>query len=759
MGCFGRARPWFRGAGVLTRTAGVRRLRQRLAAAALGFALSLANAAAAAVVLHVDAGAPPGGDGSSWAAAFRFLQDALAAAASASPEAVELRVAQGRYTADRDEAHPEGTGDRKATFNLQDAMSIRGGYAGLGAPDPDQRDITLYPTVLSGDLAGDDQPPFGAIADNSRHVVTGSGVDASAVLDGVTITAGNADGIFPDSCGAGLYLFNSAPMLIDCTMMGNSADHYGGAVFNLGGSAPLFDACALHANRASEGGAVYNTNASPTFAWCAFSGNEAVVGGAIRNAKKTGTALVGCVLSGNTAVDGGAIYNSNQAGGVLLLCDILGNAAEADGGAVLNDNAGPIIRDCLFADNSAGNSGGAVVNRSGSDPLLVNCRFTANSATLAGGILNQQSHPILQNCVLEGNHGVTGGAMRNDDHSHPTVVTCQFLGNTAMLGAGVYNLDGSNPVFDGCTIEANDAESLGGGMLSQADCLPVLLGCSLLANTADSGGAMYSLNGCHATLIACVIGGNTAQFGGGISNTASSPLLVNCLLAGNAAGTGGALFNDPESDPSLINCTVASNSADVDGGGLAQSLLAAPELANCILWWNSDAGGTDESAQLHGGAPIVNYCCLQGWTGAFGGAGNMGDDPLFVDPKADDYRLMAGSPCIDAGNNAAVPPDVCTDLSGYPRFVDDPDTDDTGVGDPPIVDMGACEFQVDPCPADVAPNEGGDGVVDALDLLALLAAWGEIGDAPADINHDGIVDILDLVIVLDHWGPCPPPRR
>ncbi len=57
------------------------------------------------------------------------------------------------------------------------------------------------------------------------------------------------------------------------------------------------------------------------------------------------------------------------------------------------------------------------------------------------------------------------------------------------------------------------------------------------------------------------------------------------------------------------------------------------------------------------------------------------------------------------------------------------------------------------CPADVAPL-GGDGVVDVLDLLAVLSAWGATGDVPEDITGDGIVDVLDLLEVLSAWGAC-----
>ncbi len=72
-------------------------------------------------------------------------------------------------------------------------------------------------------------------------------------------------------------------------------------------------------------------------------------------------------------------------------------------------------------------------------------------------------------------------------------------------------------------------------------------------------------------------------------------------------------------------------------------------------------------------------------------------------------------------------------------------------GEAPIVDMGAYEFQppLPPCPADVT----GDEIVDVLDLLAVLAAWGESG-VPEDITGDGTVDVPDLLEILSAWGPC-----
>ena len=103
----------------------------------------------------MDDDAPASGDGSSWANAFTYLQDALTAAQMAE-KPVEIRVAQGIYRPDRSSERPNGTGDRNAAFHLIDGVMIRGGFAGVGAPDPNARHIEIHRTILSGDLAQDD---------------------------------------------------------------------------------------------------------------------------------------------------------------------------------------------------------------------------------------------------------------------------------------------------------------------------------------------------------------------------------------------------------------------------------------------------------------------------------------------------------------------------------------------------------------------------------------------------------------------------
>ncbi len=81
--------------------------------------------------------------------------------------------------------------------------------------------------------------------------------------------------------------------------------------------------------------------------------------------------------------------------------------------------------------------------------------------------------------------------------------------------------------------------------------------------------------------------------------------------------------------------------------------------------------------------------------------------------------------------------------------IPDPDTPDSGNGDPPVVDIGAYEFQ--PCPWDCEPMPNGD--VGINDFLELLAQWTQVGSS-CDFDGGG-VGINDFLELLANWGPCP----
>jgi hypothetical protein len=172
-----------------------------------------------AEIVYVDADANGANDGSSWASAYNYLQNALADADS-HPDVNEIRVGQGIYKPDQSSANPDGSGARTATFQLINGVVIKGGYAGFGAPNPNARKINVFRTILSGDLEGNDvdvNDPEDLLGEptrqeNSYHVVrASSGTDANAVLDGFTIAAGNANGSSPHDNGGGMHNFNSSP--------------------------------------------------------------------------------------------------------------------------------------------------------------------------------------------------------------------------------------------------------------------------------------------------------------------------------------------------------------------------------------------------------------------------------------------------------------------------------------------------------------------------------------------------------------------
>lgn len=154
--------------------------------------------------------------------------------------------------------------------------------------------------------------------------------------------------------------------------------------------------------------------------------------------------------------------------------------------------------------------------------------------------------------------------------------------------------------------------------------------------------------------------------------------LTNCLFSGNSSNHGGGMM--ALGVATLTHCTFSGNSATLDSGGLS-GVFVAPSLTHCILWGNTGVG-TLERQQLLVVPGVVDYSCVEGWTGALGGVGNIGADPLFADPVGGDYRLTAGSLSIDAGDPTLFFTPGETDLDGHPRVL---------CG---RVDLGAYEFGI-----------------------------------------------------------------
>lgn len=427
------------------------------------------------------------GDGLSWATAFAGLQEALAVAVSGD----RIYVAEGIYFPD------QGTQSRIETFFIADGVEVLGGYAGIGAIHPDERNIELFPVILSGDISAF---PSG----RSFHVVTiAAGAGASTVLDGLTITHGSATGLGVDEDrGAGLWNADGSPTIRNCRFTDHESSGDGASVWSTGD--PTFLSCTFRDNDAGKsagggkGGAVLSVG-NPIFKKCRFDGNQSGEGGAVHS---TGNAIFeACAFAENSASQ---LFQSST------------------GGAVFSDGA-PRFKNCVFLDNLAWEShgfgdGGALYSIG--PARLEQCTFEGNAAPdgLGGAIYADGNHTIVDS-RFELNRGSYGGGLYQDGDSD--LANCFFLSNTAPLprvgggfGGAIYNK--GDLTITHCTIVGNSTEDFGfaGGIYNESGS-PAITNTILWDNTDYFGiGEDAQYWGTPGDINFCCVQGWTGILGG-----------------------------------------------------------------------------------------------------------------------------------------------------------------------------------------------------------------------------------------------------
>jgi predicted outer membrane repeat protein len=436
-------------------------------------------AQASSHIIYVKANAAGADNGSDWSNAYRYLQDALAAATSGD----QIWVAEGLY-------HPDkGAGvandDPEISFVLKDGVEMYGGFAGTETL-LSQRDVNANPTILSGDIDENDVNTDGnhiaeTAADiagsNSYHVVRADATTtSSSILDGFIITAGHADGnIFGYIHGGGLFNWSGSPTLRNLTFSGNSAslDNFG------------------------YGGGMYNYNAPDPIQ------------------------ITNVVFTGNRAYQGGGMANG-LATTIVTDSTFINNTASSLGGGMAGSESGNTLTNVSFINNTSTGGGGMFAS---GDQTFINVTFTGNTSTSGGGLFHINGSPVLTNITFNGNTAATAGGLYAANSSNPTLANATFTNNTAdTYGGGLYTVTNSNVTLVHVTFSGNSAGTNGGGL--RANNSTITLKNTIIADSVSGGDCTLSASG--------VIGaGSTNNL---IEDTGSSACNLTHGVDGNIIG-------------------------------------------------------------------------------------------------------------------------------------------------------------------------------------------------------------------------------
>lgn len=328
-----------------------------------------------------------------------------------------------------------------------------------------------------------------------------------------------------------------------------------------------------------------------------------------------------------------------------------------------------------------GAGGEAVVTLLNADATVEGFRITGGEGSTVelpygyhgGGIYSRDGSPTISNNTIEDND-IRKAGMASDYH----------------FGGGIRITGAPNAMILNNTIRKNFA-GRGGGIAIDAD-TALIQGNTIEENVGigDHGGGMF-IAVKNAKVTGNIIRGNeigralTYGWGGGlivVNKGNAAELSFNVLYENFAAAYGAAEFidegaeanihheliydnvskigceavsaisvdggDDGGSTATISHCTVVGNICEnsTRGNGLQVEGMSTVTVKNSIFWDNGgDDFATDGVSTL-----TVTYTDSEE---KISGAGNINEDPMFVDEAANDYHLAVGSPCIDAGDPAS----------------------------------------------------------------------------------------------------------
>ncbi|GJM44977.1 MAG: hypothetical protein DHS20C21_18190 [Gemmatimonadota bacterium] len=291
--------------------------------------------------------------------------------------------------------------------------------------------------------------------------------------------------------------------------------------------------------------------------------------------------------------------------------------------------------------------GGGILVAFNSHPVIENCVFDGNETGFQGfgaGLLAWEGCDItLRDCTFLNNvSGWYGGGFVLRKECDALVERCQVIGNYALHAGGGASITNSDAIVNDCLFADNETTEVdGGGVLVKAEAMPVFTRCVFAGNRAFLGGALGLGNGPVVTA-------------------------VDCLFENNEAGAGGAVCADQElSTLHLTRCTFVNNRSSGWGGHLVAGTYSMVVIRNSIFADHCDAATSVYVAW--GGSMDVDCSLIVGGqtqitgpgTVAFG-ASNVDGDPLFCAPDPDscdsaplptaDYSISSMSPASPSWN-------------------------------------------------------------------------------------------------------------
>jgi hypothetical protein len=360
-------------------------------------------------IAYVNGAVASSGNGGSWATAFKTLQEALTAA-NACSNITQVWVAKGTYYPD--EGGSFANSDRNASFSMKNNLAIYGGFAGYEAPNYilASRNFLTNETILSGDIDQNDGANFANNNNNAYHVINNNGIalNATAILNGFSLAAGNADGGGISGQGGGIFLSGS-------------------------GAANILQ-CKFYNNSAVQGGAIYCTASSPAISLCTFENN-----------RHTGS-------SGSEG--GGGIMVANNSSPDITRSTFTGNSSGYTGGAISVFASPAHISDCVFSHNSSVIAGGAVhfQDCAGAN-IVTNSTFYQNTTQYGAGVSNTNSNVSISNSIFWNNTATSSpnisvhsysGVATNLQYCLIQEVTCPAESNFTCGAGMIYGVD---PLF------------------------------------------------------------------------------------------------------------------------------------------------------------------------------------------------------------------------------------------------------------------------------------------------------------------------